>query len=158
MTCCDSGHPWLSAYLFDWVLFFLWRQRKKPRKPPRNQSALRVPDPAQAQMVTALPLSPFVHACLGKLLAWEEKLFYPPPPRFAKVVLKKVATSCRAATAFLSAALGTRKVNCGSTLRSYARESALGQRTERLGGNLIRAVLALRALPRLFRRPNQLSC
>ena len=35
-------------------------------------------------------------------------VFYP-PPRFAKAALKKAATSCRAATVFLSAALGTRR-------------------------------------------------
>jgi predicted alpha/beta hydrolase family esterase len=49
-----------------------------------------------------------LNICFGSLLAREEKLFYP-PSRFAKVVLKKVATSCGAATAFFSAALGTRR-------------------------------------------------
>jgi len=43
------------------------------------------------------------------------------------------ATSCGAVTDFFSAALGTRKVNCGSTLMSYARESALGQRAKIAG-------------------------
>jgi len=57
-------------------------------------------------------------------------------------VLKKVATSCGAVTAFFSAALGTHKVNCGSTLGSYARESALGYRAKIAGAAFLASFFA----------------
>jgi hypothetical protein len=88
-------------------LYFLGHARKNERRSPRNQPALGVPSPAYSKTVATLSLYPILNICFGSLLAREEKLFYP-PSRFAKVVLKKVATSCGAATAFFSAALGTR--------------------------------------------------
>jgi len=39
-----------------------------------------------------------------------------PPSRFAKAVLKKAATSCGAATAFLSTALGARRAKIAGRL------------------------------------------
>jgi len=41
--------------------------------------------------------------------ASEGRKAFKPPSKFAKVVIEKVATSCRAATAFSSAALGIRR-------------------------------------------------
>jgi hypothetical protein len=43
-------------------------------------------------------------------------VFFYPPSRFAKAALKKVATSCGAATAFLSTALGTRRAKIAGRL------------------------------------------
>jgi hypothetical protein len=67
-------------------------------------------------MIAALPLYSFVDACLGRYLRGDmsnwppmKRRFFYPPSRFAKAGLKKTATSCGAATAFLSAALGTRR-------------------------------------------------
>ena len=95
------------------ICSFFVRTKNEPRKTPPNLSVLRIPSPAHAQMIAVLPLYSFVHVCLGRDLKGNGFL---PPPRFAKVVIKKVATSCRAATAFLSAVLGIRRIKIAGRL------------------------------------------
>ena len=56
------------------VRFFSEKEMNE-RKAPRNQSALRVPDPAHQKQVAALPLPPFLDVCLGRLLAGAIDLF-----------------------------------------------------------------------------------
>jgi hypothetical protein len=102
------------------VCSFFVRTKNEPRKPPRNQPALRVPDPTCLKPDATLSLIPVLDTCLGSLLAGNQRTFLLSPSRFAKVVLQKVATSCGAVTAFLSATLGTRRAKIAGRLFFYS--------------------------------------
>jgi hypothetical protein len=56
-------------------LSFLACPRKNQRRAPRNQSALRVPDPVCPKQVATLSLFPVLDICLGRLLTGIKRLF-----------------------------------------------------------------------------------